>query len=121
ERLVLSTSLLPLEWGEQQTVSAKAFVGTKAQNLDGRSWVSSDESIVTVTPGADGEVSLKGVAEGAATVTATIRKASATLDVTVAPRVIVLQTIDVTAAQTMLAKGLQLQLHATGHYNDGTT
>ncbi|MFO0600509.1 MAG: Ig-like domain-containing protein [Myxococcaceae bacterium] len=121
ERLVLTTSTLPLEWGEKQTVVARAYVGTKPQNVDGLTWTSSDETIATVTPGADGEVTVQGVGGGTATVTAKLREATAEVTVTVAPRVIVLERIEVTAEMPTLPRGLKLQLTATGHYNDGTT
>jgi hypothetical protein len=93
ERLVLSTSDVRLDWGDEQVVTARAFIGTKAQSTDGLTWLSADETIARVTPNPDGAATLEGVGEGTTTVTVTLREATATLTVTVSARVLVLQRI----------------------------
>lgn len=121
ERLVLTASDVRLDWGEEQVVSAHAFIGTKAQNVDGLTWESADETIATVVSAADGSATLEGVGAGSTRITARLREATAELTVTVAARVLVLQRIAVTGEMSSVPRGLMLQLTATGHYDDGST
>lgn len=118
---MLSAGEFQLDWGETQTVTAKSFVGTKQQGVDGITWTSADESIASVTPGDDGAALIKGLGEGTTTITAKLREATAELSVTVLSRVLVLQTIEVTAGMASVPRGLTIQLQATGHYDDGST
>lgn len=122
ERLELTPTTLALQFGEAQIINARAFVGPKeAFDLAALTWTSSDPALVTVTAGEPGTASVQGLSAGTATVTAQLREATATLQVTIAPRVIVLERIDLTPTAPTVAKGLRLQLHATGVYNDGST
>lgn len=120
ERLILSTSALQLDWGEQQAVTARAFIGTKAQSIDGIQWTSADETIARATVDADGTATIEGVGGGETTITARLREASIELAVTVAPRIISLERIELTAPMTSIPRGATVQLVATGFDDDGS-
>lgn len=122
ERIELSTDQLSLQFGEAQTVTARVLSGQKATSLQGLTWATSDANLVTLEAAEDpGAIIVHGLQAGTATVTAKVREASATLTVTVAPRVVTLERIEVTAESAQLAKGLRATLQATGFYSDGTT
>lgn len=120
ERIELSPDTLSLQFGESQTASARVLKGTKELGLEGLTWTSSDPSLVSVTETEPGVVTLHALNSGTVAVTASVRQASASLSVTVAPRVIVLERIEVTAPELTLPRGLRQQLTATGFYNDGS-
>src|SRR4051794_7459253 len=66
--LVISTDHLSLAAGETITVKATNFDGTVPSPL---TWASSNATVATVAPGSEGEVTIRGVGQGAATITAT--------------------------------------------------
>ena len=75
ERIELDPTELMLQFGEAQTVTARALQGAKAIGIDGLTWTSSDDSIVSVTETEPGVASVQGLNGGTATITAQLRSA----------------------------------------------
>lgn len=120
ETLEVSPSTLGLEAGEVRTVTAQVRTGTTTAAATGATWTSSDLAVALVSTAGDGTAAIQAVAPGTATVTAKLREATATVQVTVSARFVTLTRIELTPATASLAKGTTLQLTATGIFSDGT-
>ena len=113
--LTLDPSSLTVMVGEDATIQAQRG----SDELTAVTWQSSDGTVARVTPGAGGSATVRGLAVGRATVTATIDGVSATAEVTVTAAT--LESIAITPPDPSLAAGTSTQLTATGTYSDGTT
>ncbi len=78
-------------------------------------WSSSNTSVITVS----GAGLVLAIGGGSASVTATLGSVAQNASITVSAAI--LESINVTAAQTSFALGFTLQLKATGTYSDGST
>ena len=121
EELQLTPTVLELGVGEARQVTARLLAGTTPGEAIGASWSSSNRDVVTVSSQGDGTATLQGITEGTATITARLRSLTATVQVTVTPRVVRLMRLELTPANATVAKGLALQLTATGVFSDGST
>lgn len=99
----------------QLSATASYSDGTTADVTSQVSWTTSDATVATVS--ASGTVNT--LRAGSVTVTGKLQGVSRQVTLQVAAAT--LQSINVTAAQNSFAKGLSLQLKATGNYSDGST
>lgn len=115
--LAVSPSNVSLSKGSTRQLSALAtFTDGTATNATGQAtWTSSDTAIASVT--SSGLVTAHS--EGSATITAAFAGKSTTASVTVtAPSLV---SLEISPANSTVAKGLTTQLTATGTYSDGST
>ncbi len=119
--IALSPAAPSIAKGLTQSFSATATYsdGSTGDVKDTATWTTSDNTIATVSNAAGSKGVASGIAQGNATITATLSGVSgqATVSVTAAT----LASIAVTHSGTNLAKGLVRQLTATGTYTDGST
>jgi uncharacterized protein YjdB len=86
---------------------------------DDVTWTVDSAAIATVTPGAGGHATIRGIAVGTATITVAGQGAIGVVTVTVTPAV--LRSIAIMPVMPSVAAGTSVQLTATGTYSDATT
>ena len=111
----VTSGSLALGLSEQLTATGTYSDGSTQDITAVVHWSSSDTSIATIS--AAGLV--LAVGSGSANVSAALGSVSQTSPLTVSGAI--LESINVTAAQTSFALGFSLQLTATGSYSDGST
>lgn len=110
-----SVSRLPLGVTQQLVVIGTFSDGSTGEVTTLATWASSDPTRVEI--GDSGIV--RAVALGTATITASIGELSTTMAIEVTDAAIA--TIEITPAIATLAKGLERQYGAIGHFTDGTS
>jgi uncharacterized protein YjdB len=101
-------------------VGEDAVIGVRRGGVEPATatWASSNEAVARVT--ADGgSATVRGVAPGTASITATVDGVTATATVTVVPSALV--SIAITPPMPSIAAGTATQLTATGMFHNGTT
>ncbi len=93
--------------------------GTTLDLTSSATWASSNPNSVTVSNATGQQGQVTGIATGGATISAVLGSLTATSQVTVSAAV--LTSITVTPANPSIAKGIELQMTATGNYSDGST
>lgn len=114
DTLVITPSPLSVDLGATKTVTATRD-GAPARAA---SWSSGDSAIATVATNGDGSATVRGVAQGSTTLTATLGEQTATVAVTVGPAT--LTRIELAPGSPSFALGTKLQLRATAVSSDGT-
>lgn len=112
--LVASPSSLTLDLGSTGTIIVTQD-GTAARDV---AWTSSDSNIVTVSATADGTAEVRAIAQGGATITASVGEVTTTIPVTVGPAV--LTRIELSPGSPVFSLGTRLQLRATAVSSDGS-
>lgn len=107
-------TVLDVSSQRQLTATATNASGTTSDFTSRVNWSSSDAAVASVT----GSGMVNALAAGTATITASFGSLSDTLDVTVSDADLV--TIDVTSAEVSVNECQNIQLAATGNYDDGT-
>jgi len=114
--LELTPRKLSLAAGTSSDVQATLLVsdGTTADVTSDATWVSNAPEVATVAGG-----TVSGLKRGTAEITVTASSLVATLTVTVTESTLL--SLSITPPRPMLARGLEMQLSATGVFTDNTT
>jgi len=118
--LAVSAAATSLDVGQTTTVTATATYSDGTSGTVNPSWVvwlSSDESLATVTD----EGTVMGVAAGTTTITGTFGGESGTVVLTVVAADVTVTEIVVTASATTVLVGATVTVTATASYSDGTS
>lgn len=116
--LVLAPERLELRVGDTGRAAARYQASDGDAAADDVAWSSSDPARAAVT-GAGAEATIRALAPGEVTITATGRSLTATLAVSIAPASLL--RIAITPARSTVPAGTTVQLAATAAYSDGTT
>jgi len=121
---LLELSILPINSsfpkGLSQTFSASGrYTDGSVQDLSTQvTWISSNEAICTIDNNAQSEGDANGIDVGTVSITATLDGISKSSSLTVDNAL--LTTIEILPTNTSVAKGIEVQTTATGHYSDGS-